>query len=67
MRKQRHPNLELPLSGETPPARRKTKVVRARTNRRRLLLLDYRTWLTIMATVPAAAAETSQPDHSSPS
>jgi len=67
MGKERHQNFELPLSGKTPPVRRKTTIARARSSRSRLLLLDYQIWLTIMATVPAAAAATSQPDRSAPS
>jgi hypothetical protein len=61
MAKERHKNLELPLSGKAnaapAPARRKATTAGARTSRRQPLLFDYQNWLTLMAGVaPAAAA-----------
>ena len=65
MAKNRHKNLELPLSGKAVPvpARRKGRTSRVRTSRRALLLFDYQTWLTLTAGVAqaAAAAEASGP------
>ena len=67
MAKDRHKNLELPLSGNatagSAPTRRKATTARARTSRRELLLFDYQTWLTLTAGVAqaAAAAEASGP------
>ena len=69
MGKERHKNLELPLSGnaKAAPARRKATAARARTSRRRLLLIDYQSWLTMMAAgAPAApASEASRADRGS--
>ena len=60
MAKDRHKNLELPLSGNAKaapaPARRKATTARAWTSRRELLLFDYQTWLTLTAGVAQAAA-----------
>jgi hypothetical protein len=66
MTKKRHKNLELPLFGKAKaaPARRRARPARS-TSRRRLVLFDYSTWLTLTAGVAPAAANADQPAQTS--
>ncbi len=55
MNKSRQTDLDLPASGKVPAERRPTKTRRAKTSRRRLLLLSYQRWLEVTQDVVRAA------------